>query len=168
MYRIDNRPEVISEIQTYLREVGNFYGDVPKLSVDGIYGEETREAVRLFQERKNLTQTGEVDAETFEALYLAFLPLSLKKRHRSFLIPAELFPLRLGDSGSYIRILQNVLDELLEEHIPADGFFGRATENGVRTVEGRYGMPQTGILTQALWERLCADYTAALSSKLVN
>lgn len=166
MYRIDRQPEAVREIQSYLRELGSFYGDVPKLSIDGIYGEETREAVRLFQKRSGIMETGEVDAETFSALYDAYLPLSKEKRDDASLIPLSVFPLRLGDSGSYIRILQSVLSELLREHIPQDGFFGRATENGIRALETRYGITPNGVLTAALWERLCADYRAAIFDKM--
>lgn len=167
MYRIDRKPEVVREIQTYLRELGDLYGDVPKLSVDGIYGEETREAVRLFQCRVGITETGETDEETFSALYRAFLPLS-RADSQTGLLPAEVFPLRMGDSGSYVRILQSVLSEVGEERIPPDGFFGRSTENGVRAVEARYRMTPTGIVTNPLWQRLCADYRAILSEKITG
>ena len=168
MYRIDKRSEVVREIQSYLRALGNFYGDVPKLSIDGIYGDETREAVRLFQERAGILPTGATDKETFEALFAAFLPLSIKSERKSPLFPPSVFPIRPGDDGDHVRIVQSVLEELFWERIPSDGFYGRATENGVRLAQKRYGMEKTGILTQALWERLCEDYRSYLSDKIMH
>ena len=138
MYRIDKKSEAVKEIQAYLREIEAKEGVTPKLAVDGVYGEETRASVRAFQRREGLIETGEVDKETFELLYAAYL--SALEEKESALIPAILFPLRMGDSGSYVRILQAVLNEILSLRIPPDAFFGRATENGVRAAEARYGI----------------------------
>ena len=49
MYKIDAEREAIRQIQIYLSELSYFYGDLPHLTVDGIFGEETAEAVRAFQ-----------------------------------------------------------------------------------------------------------------------
>lgn len=166
MYRIDIRSDTVRQIQTYLRELEAALGVRPKLSVDGVYGDETRESVRAFQRREGLTETGEVDAETFEKLYAAYFSASLLSSKESLLIPAVAFPLRMGDSGSYIRILQSVLGEILGERIPGDGFYGRATENGVRAAEARYGMTPSGSVTRLLWLKMANDYAAAVKKRI--
>lgn len=166
MYRIDKKSDAVRQIQTYLRELQALYSIVPKLSVDGIYGEETRDAVRAFQKREGLLETGETDEETFEALYGAYLRATATTSTESELLPAAVFPLRLGDSGSYIHILQSVLNEILDERIPSDGFYGRATENGVRAAEARYGISPTGNVSLPLWVKLSKDYAALLLGKL--
>ncbi len=164
-YRIDHKSEAVREVQTYLRTLATLYKELPVLSVDGIYGDETREAVRVFQRMTGLPQTGEADAETFALLYSMYLPVKEELDGESELLPAKAFPLRLGDSGSHIRILQSVLGEILDLHIPTDGFFGRTTEEGVRRAEGRYLFPQTGYVSRRLWQRLSADYRAAVAEK---
>ena len=68
-YRIDREEEAVAEVQRYLRAVSYRYKEVPHVGIDGIYGEETREAVRAFQEHFSLSQTGVVDDVTFLRLY---------------------------------------------------------------------------------------------------
>lgn len=166
MYRINEKAETVREIQTYLRELSRVYTQIPTLSIDGIYGERTREAVRSFQKMEGLTETGEVDRETFHALYALFRTLSDERKGDSELIPAVAFPLRMGDSGSYVRILQSVLSETLSLPLPADGFFGRPTENAVRAAEERYRLPVTGRVDRRLWQMLAADYRSAIAQKI--
>lgn len=73
VYRIDREEEAIREVQRYLRAVSYRQNSVPHIGVDGIFGEETREALRAFQLLFSLSPTGEADAETFSVLYREFL-----------------------------------------------------------------------------------------------
>lgn len=52
-------------IQEQLNSVSDVYTLIPKLEVDGIYGENTKEAVRTFQEVFGLPQSGIVDFKTW-------------------------------------------------------------------------------------------------------
>lgn len=52
-------------IQEQLNSVSDVYTLIPKLGVDGIYGENTKEAVRTFQEVFGLPQSGIVDFKTW-------------------------------------------------------------------------------------------------------
>ncbi|MBE6655649.1 MAG: peptidoglycan-binding protein [Ruminococcaceae bacterium] len=73
IYRIDREEEAIAEVQRYLRALSYHHASIPHVGVDGIYGEQTREAVRAFQALFALSQTGIVDQETFSRLYREFL-----------------------------------------------------------------------------------------------
>lgn len=73
VYRIDRTEEAIAEIQRYLRAVSYRYKDITHVGIDGIYGEETKDAVRAFQLLFSLAETGVVDSLTFEHLYRNFL-----------------------------------------------------------------------------------------------
>lgn len=57
-------PEVQS-IQEYLNRISQNYPLIPKVSQDGVFGESTAEAVRVFQEVFNLPKTGVVDYATW-------------------------------------------------------------------------------------------------------
>ena len=168
MYRIDKKSDATREVQTYLRALEAQNGSIPKLAVDGVYGDETRASVRAFQKQMGLIETGEADKETFELLFAAYLATLEETSRESVLIPAKIFPLRMGDSGSYVHILQTVLNEILSSRIPTDGFFGRATENGVREAEERYGLSQRGSVSLLLWKRLAADYEESLLRKGID
>lgn len=158
MYRIDTEKEATRQVQTYLLELSHADGSLPRITVDGIYGKETAEAVRAFQGKWGLAVTGEVDDATFILLFEKFETAREERLGESELIPAIVFPLQIGDSGSHVRILQSTLDEVLGTHIPKDGFFGKATEDGVRTLQKRYGLPLNGTVTRSLWGRIAKDY----------
>ena len=57
-------PEVQS-LQEYLNRISQNYPLIPKVSQDGVYGEKTAEAVKVFQGVFNLPQTGIVDYATW-------------------------------------------------------------------------------------------------------
>ena len=76
VYRIDREAEATREVQRYLRALSYRHESIPHIGVDGIYGIETREAVRAFQALFALIETGIADRETFERLYREFLTVS--------------------------------------------------------------------------------------------
>ncbi len=55
----------------YMLRIINQDKELPGIP-DGIYGEQTTERVRVFQEERNITPTGIVDVETFDAIKLAY------------------------------------------------------------------------------------------------
>lgn len=79
-YRIDRDEEATAEVQRYLRALSYRHNEVPHVGVDGIYGEETRAAVRAFQVLFSLDATGRVDEETFSLLYSEYI--KAEKGHR--------------------------------------------------------------------------------------
>ena len=118
MYRIDTEKEATRQVQTYILELSHAFEELPHLTVDGIYGKETADAVRAFQNKWGLAVTGEVDDATFLLLFEQFSLARDERLGESELIPAVVFPLQMGSSGSHVRILQSTLDELLGARIP--------------------------------------------------
>lgn len=55
----------VRTIQRQLNTISNTYSAIPKLRVDGIYGQSTAEAVRAFQKIFNMPQTGVVNLATW-------------------------------------------------------------------------------------------------------
>lgn len=69
----------VRTIQTQLNAISSTYSAIPKLRVDGIYGEGTAESVRVFQGIFNLPQTGVTDFATWyeiSELYVAIEKLA--------------------------------------------------------------------------------------------
>ena len=58
----------VAAVQYMLNEIFSFYADVPEIVTDGTYGEQTADAVRLFQKYASLPQSGEVDLDTWNHL----------------------------------------------------------------------------------------------------
>lgn len=58
----------VSAIQYMLNEILTFYGNLPEITIDGYFGEQTADAVRLFQGYTSLPQNGEVNLETWNRI----------------------------------------------------------------------------------------------------
>ena len=61
---IGSSGQKVRQLQEQLNLIGDYYTAIPALTVDGIYGERTAEAVRQFQRINNMPQTGVVDFPT--------------------------------------------------------------------------------------------------------
>ena len=55
----------VEQMQEQLNAISNNYPLIPRIAVDGIYGEETQNAVEVFQEIFGLPVTGIVDYRTW-------------------------------------------------------------------------------------------------------
>ena len=76
---IGSSGEKVRQLQEQLNTIANTYTNIPKVAVDGIYGEATQEAVRQFQKIFNLPQTGVVDYPTWyriSAIYVALTKIA--------------------------------------------------------------------------------------------
>ncbi|MBP3437668.1 MAG: peptidoglycan-binding protein [Clostridia bacterium] len=166
MYDIRDRAAAVRQIQRFLISVLYAEGLFPILTVDGIYGEETKEAIRSFQRKEGLEETGVVNLETWQLLFLRFQ--EAEEAHTSDLFIDAAFPLRLGDSGSHISLLQTVVNEILHEDLPLDGFYSKRTEDAVRKIEARYGMRSKGEVTKSLWNKIASDYRQRLQGTLYS
>lgn len=62
---IGSRGQKVEQLQEQLNAISNNYPLIPKIRVDGIYGEETQRAVEIFQDIFGLPKTGEVDYRTW-------------------------------------------------------------------------------------------------------
>ncbi len=66
----------VRQLQEQLNLIGEYYNAIPVLTPDGIYGERTAEAVRVFQRLFDLPQTGIVDFPTWYKISDKYVRLS--------------------------------------------------------------------------------------------
>lgn len=71
--------ENVIKLQNSLNELANKYTDIPKLKVDGIFGDNTEKAVIQFQGMFNLTTDGVIGRYTWTAINDALLGKMLPK-----------------------------------------------------------------------------------------
>ena len=162
-----NEREAILNIQRYLRQLSYQNDTIPSPALDGIWGAETKRAVRAFQIQAGLAPNGIVGQATFEALYRAYLD-SLKAN--SAPVPLAQFPrisagyaLREGDESFLVRLVQYALGELDTIYegvgeVKETGVYDAATKQAVATLQERYGLPQTGEVDRATWDALATVY----------
>ncbi len=58
----------VEQIQTFLQTISKTISEVPRVEIDGVYGEQTENAIRVIQRLYGLPQTGDVGALTWNAL----------------------------------------------------------------------------------------------------
>ncbi len=66
--RIGFTGQDVTDLQSYINVLATAYNEIPTLTVDGVFGENTRDAVYVIQSLFNLTQDGTVDAITWAVI----------------------------------------------------------------------------------------------------
>lgn len=66
--RLGSEGEVVAELQRYLSDISSRLPDLPPIAVTGYFGNHTRASVLAAQKLLDLRQTGNVDAETWDAI----------------------------------------------------------------------------------------------------
>ena len=77
--KIGSKGTPVKEVQKYLNTISKNYPAIPKVSVDGVYGSKTRDAVKKFQQIFNVNVSGIVEYDTWYALsnvYVAVTEMS--------------------------------------------------------------------------------------------
>ena len=70
--RVGSTGPYVRTMQAYLNRISDVYTDIPKLTVDGQFGNATRDAVRAFQRVFGIEPTGVVAAYTWDAITSAY------------------------------------------------------------------------------------------------
>ncbi len=160
-FRIDDTPEYIRRVQRRLREISRSDGSIPEVFIDGIYGEETRNAVSAVQRNGGLPITGELDRETFEMilrLYNAVLDSRRVDGFRPKFDEYEGQVMRLGDDFDDVFVLQLLLRELSIKDdrffVDMNGRFDPQTENSVKLLQKILGREQDGRVNREVWNEL--------------
>lgn len=73
------RGEEVTLLQNYLNFISDTYTEIPKLTVDGIFGAGTDRAVRTFQRLFDIRVTGIVGAATWNAIAQTYKELRREK-----------------------------------------------------------------------------------------
>lgn len=69
-------------------------------------------------------------------------------------------PFGFGSSGNEVRTIQLELNRISNNYpainkiVPANGVYGESTAEAVRTFQGVFGLPQTGIINKATWYQI--------------
>jgi peptidoglycan hydrolase-like protein with peptidoglycan-binding domain len=161
----------VTVLQTMLNRIGQNYPAIPKITpVDGVFGEQTENAVKRFQSIFGLTQDGIVGRGTWYKavfLYVGVNDLSELISQGQTYYNVQFGPsapvLREGDSGSQVSALQYFLSMAaqFQYDIPApaiDGIFGSKTAQAVTAYQQQAGLTADGIVGAATWNSLYNDY----------
>lgn len=158
-------------IQTQLNRISRNYPAIPKISQEnGIFGLDTENAVREFQQIFGLNVSGQVDKSTWYRIkqyYVGVKNLSDLIGEGISISEAQIpfsTQLREGSQGIGVRTVQyylNILayfnNSLLQ--LPLNGIYGPETTAAVRRFQQYYGLPVTGVMNTATWNVLNRIYS---------
>jgi peptidoglycan hydrolase-like protein with peptidoglycan-binding domain len=132
-----DRGPAVKKLQAALNEVED-----ADLDVDGIFGRETRRAVRAVQRESGIPADGVVGPET--------------RRHLEADLTYDTWPaLGPGMQGPEVETLQQFLaDRRLLTPGDVDGDFGPATERAIRTLQDGLGLNVDGYTDESVWKAL--------------
>lgn len=105
------------------------------IAVDGIFGANTENAVRQFQNNNSISVDGIVGPTTWK-----------------FLLTLPSYPtLRQGNRGSYVKFMQQLLESQLIPVGGIDGIFGSKTRQAVETFQSYNNLTVDGIVGPNTW-----------------
>lgn len=160
----------VRTIQVELNRIGANYPAIPKIvPANGIYGERTVEAVRVFQGVFGLAQTGIVNKSTwYQIKYIFTAVKGLSELTSEGLTEDEVTNilgenLRQGDYGQRVRIVQYFLNAIayFNPEIPSvysDGVFNSEMDAQVRAFERFYGLNPDGVVDFRTWQLINEIY----------
>ena len=150
-------------IQQALNTVGMIYSSIPILIVDGFYGMDTANAVRIFQEIVGERADGIVGPNTWSALFTMASEIEKGDAPSLGLPPFPGYILTVGTRGEDVRLIQQRLQFLSAYYpaipdIAADGIFGPATRTAVISFQNLIGLTPDGIVGENTWYKINEIY----------
>ncbi len=160
-----NNPEDVRELQNYLRTISRYKNSIPLIVIDGIYGEETKEAVKEFQRQNSLPVTGIVDERTWDAIYLEYLQIAEATDTPVCIeaFPSADFILSPGAVGEEVYFLQLMLIALGNKFdnipkLPLNGKYEKETIDAVKKFQEKTGKETNGETDNLTWNDIARAY----------
>ena len=170
-----NNREATLMLQTYLRQLSYHDNDIPPIVIDGIFDSKTREALRAFQRKNNLTPTGRADITTFDLLYQKYLDslseFGLPKPLSIFPVRPDGFYFSTGSVGFGVGVIQYILRELSGIYdvgdIEISNQYDNKTAAAVAIFQEKNRILPTGRVDKTTWN-LLSEQANALAMDYFN
>lgn len=167
-----NIPDDVRELQNYLRTIARYKKTIPLISVDGIFGDNTTDAVKELQRQNALPITGIVDEETWRRIINEYSDITRRNTKAISIdaFPAVDFIITPGASGEIVYFLQLMLISLGNNfhNIPPlalTGLYELDTVNAVKKFQEKSGQKETGETDKLTWDLITNAYN--IHSKLI-
>jgi len=163
-------------IQIRLNRISTNYPAIPKIvSEDGIFADDTENAVIAFQEIFGLTPDGIVGNATWYAIQYIYNSVKrlneLNSEGIRFEEVSDELPnvLRTGDSGSDVAVFQYYLSYISRFYdtiapVAIDGIFDDDTRSSVISAQATFGLTQDGIVGENTWDAVYKAYIGIIDT----
>ncbi|MDE7170997.1 MAG: peptidoglycan-binding protein [Oscillospiraceae bacterium] len=171
----------VTVLQVMLNRISRNYPAIPRVNpVDGVFGAQTEESVKRFQRIFNLTPDGIVGQATWYKLVFLYVGVanlselvSEGQPYTQIQGPASGVTLREGSTGIAVSALQYFISIIgqFNSDVPVlaiDGIFGPKTTAAVNAIQGRLGLPVTGVVDQTTWQRIYDEYLGIARTALAG
>ena len=155
----------VKSLQAMLRQISYVYPVIPRLVPDGLFGEETLEAVMIFQREFRLPVTGTVDNATWDAVVLTYARTTQNLENPLLTngFPDRLSTFSPGDRCVYLLMIQamfNALSHTLEEveNVPVDGLHAGGSVRNTKWLQRKGNLKETGVMGKDEWNLLVRIY----------
>lgn len=149
-------------VQYLMLFISYFVDTIPQIKLDGIYGPQTEEAVRAFQEQYSLPVTGIVDVATWEYAYDIYagiineLPENLFENSPR---PYPGIPIRDQNTGEDVLTLQKYLRVISEVYpeipmVEETGIYDQQTQDAVLAFQRFFGLRQNTVVSAITWDAI--------------
>lgn len=156
----------IRSLQTMLQVLAEDDRSLPPIVPDGIFGQETVNAIHAFQRKFGLPGTGKADQQTWDAVVREYEPAYIRV-HKAQPIEIIMDPGKvyvLGDSSPYLYLMQSMLLFLSQLHPDIEtpshsGTLDSPTSEALAGFQLLAGLPPTGELDKVTWKYLVEQFT---------
>ncbi|MCL1806481.1 MAG: peptidoglycan-binding protein [Oscillospiraceae bacterium] len=166
LIRNGSRGEAVRTVQEALNTLAATIPSIPRLTVDGIFGNKTQNAVTAFQRYFGLNADGIVGPITWNRLMNEAASVhpgpTPPPPPPSELPPFPGFFIALGSVGNHVLTIQQAINRVSARipaipSVTADSIFGTGTRNAVIAFQNRFGLTPDGIVGQQTWDRLMRE-----------
>ncbi len=157
----------IADLQRALSILSNTNQSIPKLAADGIFDQSTKNAVLAFQRLAGINPTGEVDLQTWEALFeeARIEEERIKDAERLIIFKNPADEIKFSDSGEQVFFLQTLLWALSNTYsnllnVDITGIYDQKTKDSVENFQRLNNLSITGNVTKQTWDSIAKTYNA--------
>lgn len=158
------RGQDVSHMQRYLNALALIYTAINVQAVDGAYGTNMTNAVKLFQRQFSLTIDGVIGQNTWNAIVSVY-NASKTANKTKVTTPYPGYALSQGASGDAVRCVQSYLNATAKGRwatLVIDGNFGSKTKDAVIAFQATYGLKPDGVVGAATWPVLVTEFNKTL------
>ncbi len=155
--------ETIRELQTMLRALSFVTPALPPIVVDGIGGNETENAVRIFQSLYGLPITGTADIATWAVLVREYRAVTKTPVLPLVAFPHPAFILRPGETDDLSLLVAYILNTLATVYpdlptVTPDRRYHAETVAAIRRLQELHGLEANGEIDRITWNLLTTLY----------
>ena len=155
----------VAIMQSYLNAIKQgMYPSLTRLTVDGKYGNATKNTVMQYQNLSGLKADGMIGSITWNSIVSDYesLPVPDPDKYPGYV-------LKSGSSGPHVMTMQNKLNKIATLYMDingqtVDGKYGQNMTNAVRRFQKQFGLTADGEIGQNTWNKIIAVYNGVINS----